>query len=651
MALRGERELEALIEEIEQPFRNPPSDAGEKVMSLRDRMQRFDEFVFTRRDYAQDLSPLISTKISIPPVLLRFYVQQGRAALADDLKLHLEPVGALPRQETAADRMEVFEAHALLQLDPHGYLRDDMHDAQVRSFFFAAWLEMEKYVVPSQAKGEKDGEYADRVERYRKSWWPYRLTRKPSNAVAWQEDDNRNVTIAVARYKLAVSQILERYGDGRKDDPEQMARILGEHFGYLRVGTASNELYARDVMREEVGVCVVDDGAYCAHYVDLGTLTDSREKGYKALGEGEYKNPFGQPSLLLAEGVYNGDQPMAYRREPLLTSLILIEDQKAVIKSAWASQSASPPQLYEHKMPPEIALMTRESQPPAIVAGLLVDPKGRPLTQRAYGELVNIQSEVNAMQDKLYAELSNEGRIANPAGLLMDPEPGRLDNMPATTILADRDERKVLLAGAKRSETTFWGRALDMIKNAMSNEVNKHRTKGEPKSSNDIAYGFTSTGKEGVLGKAVKRGEAFEITPQDLDNEFTRTIETQDNRISTRMAMLDVAERRWAAGTILYDERLGMHGVENVAEFKEKKAEEQLYQLEAIRLVQATRLRVAQFMQVLTGRPVEETVASMPDNVLPSVAGPEASAPGGGGMFMKPPPTDQMPEGGPQVMT
>ncbi len=230
---RADAEIRELIEEVEQPFKVAPSNAGEKVMSLRDRMTAFDEYVFTRRDYAKDLSPLLTTKISVAPALLRFYVQQGRAALADDLKLHLEPVGALKRMETAADKLEVFEAHALLQLDPYGYLRDDMHDAQVRSFFFAAWMEMDKYIVPEQAKGEKDGDYADRVAKYQKSWWPYRLMRKPQNAVAYMEDDNRNITIGVCRYKLSYADLLERYGDAKRDNPEQMARIFSEHFGYL----------------------------------------------------------------------------------------------------------------------------------------------------------------------------------------------------------------------------------------------------------------------------------------------------------------------------------------------------------------------------------------------------------------------------------
>jgi hypothetical protein len=71
-----------------------------------------------------------------------------------------------------------------------------------------------------------------------------------------------------------------------------------------------------------------------------------------------------------------------------------------------------------------------------------------------------------------------------------------------------------------------------------------------------------------------------------------------------------------------------MHGVENVTEFKQNKTEEALYQLEAVRMVMSVRARVAQFLSLLNGVPAEEILATMPENVMPSVVGADAQPSG-----------------------
>jgi formamidopyrimidine-DNA glycosylase len=206
--------------------------------------------------------------------------------------------------------------------------------------------------------------------------------------------------------------------------------------------------------------------------------------------------------------------------------------------------------------------------------------------------------------------------------------------------LIDLDEHNRLLAEAKKSEMTFFGRVLDMLKCSRINHLNKHRTKGEPARESDWPMSFTTTGKEWkVKGKVIKRGEKYEVTPQDLDGEYIRTIEPIDNRQSTQNARIDLAAKRRAMGTLLWDEYVEMNGVENVTEFNEKMAEEMLFQLGVPQAIMETRVQVAQITALINDTTVEEVLIGMPEEVVPQIT--DAVAPGGTGtMRMATPQTE-----------
>jgi hypothetical protein len=622
--------IKDLIEEVEQPFRA----GGEE--GVYDRMRAIQDIVFTRFDYTKKLSPNLQQKISVPADLLRFYKEQTKASLRDDLGLHLEPVGNLIREETAADKVEVMEAHSLMRLDPDGYIRDTMHDFQTRSLYFAAWLEEQEWKTPEQAKGESDKDYVARVERERSSWFPYRLLVKNPETVAFRERD-REITLGTLRFKLPVIDLMDRYGDYKvsRNDPAQALKVFNEHYGFLRGDEDRSEWGAREVFGKEVDCCAVDDGLTICHYADLDGVR-GRDKRYEGLGEVDYDNPFGQVSLLIAEGVYNAFEPLAYRREPLMLSLIKIEHGRAMLKSHWASRAASPTPIYE-QLPSELVKNLAELPAP-MTAALLVDPQGRPLIQRALGDVKGLENEVEAPYDKLFGIWEQEIQVASPRGLLSSPN---LDPEVAVSLaLIDLDEHNRLLAEAKKSEMTFFGRVLDMLKCSRINHLNKHRTKGEPARESDWPMSFTTTGKEWkVKGKVIKRGEKYEVTPQDLDGEYIRTIEPIDNRQSTQNARIDLAAKRRAMGTLLWDEYVEMNGVENVTEFNEKMAEEMLFQLGVPQAIMETRVQVAQITALINDTTVEEVLIGMPEEVVPQIT--NAVAPGGTGtMRMATPQTE-----------
>src|SRR3990167_9284548 len=212
-------ELLDLVREVEQPF---ITGSGPNGTGIRARMRRMQEKVDSRWDYTQHISPTLREKLSINPSLLRHERNIGVAHLiAMELRIHNEPKGKLKREETAADRIEMYEMHAVQQLDPDGQISE--HQAQQAigpGFFWAGWIEMGDFSKPMRGDREEGNAYEKRLDAARSGHFPFRILEMDSETVAFMEH-NRRLTLAVCRYKLPVADALSRFYKGDKSNRER----------------------------------------------------------------------------------------------------------------------------------------------------------------------------------------------------------------------------------------------------------------------------------------------------------------------------------------------------------------------------------------------------------------------------------------------
>lgn len=610
-------EIKDLVDQVENGFKSG-TDPHQRVQLVRD-------IIFGRYNYTKELSPYLPQKIGVLPDLLRVYKDQMIAALRTDMRLHLEPVGTGQRKDTAADRVEVMEAHQLMRLCDDGIVLEDMAYYLTVGLYWAGWLEMERYVEPEQAKGESNKDFAERAKRERDGFFPWSLRTLNPETVAWVEE-KRVPTTAVLHYRKPVIDLLCRYGRSygvRREDSTHALKVFHDHFGFLRADLDRSAWTERSLYNEEIEVVACDDSSRISHYADLsvklgdrpGTRAKSDKDRYAGLGETDYDNPFGQCSLLLAEGVYNPYEQPAYRREGLMMAAINIEHAKSRIKSHWASASASPPMFYRQQ-PSETDAQTDKE--PAVLLPIL-DAEGRPTALDSYGEIKEVVREVDATIDKLYGVLSDETALAAMRSYLFDPDKSNKDTAASIT-LAQIDEAAKMLASAQASKSRALSRALDMVRYSQCHGQNAHRGRGEPRQRADQSYVFVTTGKETkVKGRYIKNGEPIEVTPQDLDQEYVRTLEPYDNSVTAVAARTELASTKWDRGAILWDDFLEECGVENITEFNRKKTEEQLYQVDASEMVSEQRLKVAQYTAVISGLSIEQVLMGLPEDVVPQI--------------------------------
>ena len=617
----SDAEIKDIIQEIETPFISGSANAR----SFRERLSTIEDIVLTRYDYTKDIDNRLR-KISVPAHLLRSYLKQTLGALAGDIGLHLDVVGNKRREETAADRVEVMEAHSLMRLAMESDVIEDLRWRLAVGLAFTGWLEEVVYVQPEQAKDEPTKDYLKRVDQYRAAWFPYSFTSANPLTVAWMEQD-RKVTIASKRYQLPLIDLVERYGsayDVHRENPDAALRICNEHFGYLRGGDGLSDFTTHDMYTKLVEVCVVDDGATIKHYADLQasgprTVTSTKGDRYQGIAETSYPNHFGAVSLLLASGSYHPDQPMAYRREGLLMDMINIQHAQAVLTSHFASMAATPSLIVRN-------IDSSEDDLPPLIDAPSVNADGQTVIPDSRGQIQQIEPRIEQGADKLFSILQQWEQVSSPRGLTFDP--GASANAKATVALIDVDERDRLIAPARRSETRMWSALLDMVKHSRQHHLNSHRSPGAPAQEADWPYSFTTTGREvKIPGKDIERGKIFSISPQDLDVQFVRTVQIMDNRISTLEARGQRASRRWSEGTILWDERLREEGVENVTEFNRRKSEEMWYNLLIPERMPIMRQALAEFTALLNGTDVMEELRGIPVESMYEAASPGSQAP------------------------
>jgi hypothetical protein len=595
-----------LISSLEMPFKEVAT-----------RYKTIDDIVFTRYDYRKDLSKDLDQKKSYGASLLRKYMNDARAHFRNNLTIHLEAVD--DARKANADRMEVLQAHDLYKLNPNGWLRSEIAYYASKGPFFAGWLEDMEYLPPPKWENESDEDWTKRAERHKNQFFGFQILSRDPYSVAYMES-NRKLTMASCRVRIPYVDVMERYGKSygaTRDDPDHMLKIAHEHFPGIR----ADEGYAADYSSQgfwdkEAEICIVADHNKIWHYMDLG------DGKYEACGEGEYDNALGDVPLLLCEGVYNPHEELAYRREGILHSLIEIEHTKAFYKSFWASVTSSPQRMYE-EMPEQVSLAILEdpeNKPPDFEFTL--DTNGRPKIGRSLGTIRAMPRELDALMEKVYQIAEMEGRVAAPQGVLSDPDASqRLQNIPVSSVLAQQDSLADLLGEAQRSETNMWNRGLDMLMHARKYKLNSHRKEGDKGSDLDWNSSFKASGEEKVKGKKILAGTSYEVTPQDYDGEYTRSIEPVDDRSTTRSAQRAEATSAWQQGTMTYDKYLEAYGIENITEFKTTKYKESMFQIEAPRLMMEVRMNVAQIGAVMSGAPIEQQLIGLSPEMGSQLAG------------------------------
>ena len=624
-------ETKDIITELEQPF-----------AQLRTRFKTIHDAVFNRYDYAADLSPDLEQRKSFGPTNLRVDLRMVKALLRNNLSLHLEPVDGA--RDEAADRLEVMQSHDLLMLDPKGYIRENIHHYQFAGPFWAGWLDSLTYLPPTRWEDEDEEAWTKRAKRHRESFFPFQLLDKDPFSVAYNEY-NRAATIGSCRVEIPIIDLLERYGSSynvSRDDPDHMLRICREHFPFIR----ADEGYApdwgdRSFWNKGAEVLIWADANRIYHSIDLQPGTDAkryRNSGgsrYESLAEGSWENPFGDVPLLLVSGTYNPHEKLQYRREGLGHSLIEAEHGMAFYKSQWASVTASPQRLYED-MPDDIkkdfaeAMQSDAPLPPA--TQFVSDKTGKPVVARPLGVIRVVPREIGEIEDKVYSILGEAASKASMQGLLFDPQAAqRLQNIPVSTVLAQRDAMADGLGEAMLNETNEWSRALDMLMNARRH-LNSHRTRGDKPRESDWGYRFKATGKERVKGRVISAGSEVVTTPRDYDGEYTRSIEPTDDRAASRAAKRAEATNAYQQGAMLYDKWLESYDIEDITAFKQRKYEEQAAQIHGPRLSADILMKVAYFTAILNGSTIEQQMSSMPppDQVASMFAQQQGMAPSTG---------------------
>jgi hypothetical protein len=602
-----------------------------------DRIKELHDLVDNRKDYRPSLNPMIlpEQRINIGPAILRYYNQKLVTEIRNrGYALHIEPHGGRVRDDKAADTLEVFEGWAWQQIDKTGYIDDTICTEQVGGLYWAGLMEMKEWQDPEQRPHEKDGEYAERRERMRKAFFPFGIDVKRPDTVAWAEY-NRELTAFAVEETIPFIEFMERFGKEYKVSRHKMDQLWSvqrNHFGYLN--EAHSEDRNQDMMRNGVKVCIFGDMHKVYFYVDKGGNDESR---YNPAGTGEWEHHFGMVPLLLAEGFYNGNRPVNLRREGVLVPSIDIEDQKAYIKTHWASQAFAIPWFVAENEMEEYWKLDPKERPNQY--NFETDDAGRPRILAVPGKIKNVMADVNPLLDKLYSILDVDGRIAAPTPNISMTGESRV-NEPVSRDVMQLEAITSMLSHALDSRAEVRHKALDAFENAFQYQLNKHRDKGAPKDEKDWTLEFIAAGNERPYGREVERGTVYEITPQIVELEKTRTLIPVDNRTSTKMVNLQYAVQLKAAGGTTDDGYLELLGIEDVSAFKERyNADRDKEALDPV-LDVAAKVAWAELQVLETGRPVEEFLTMAAQVQMPGSAPmPSGSQPNT--MTVTPPSSDQ----------
>lgn len=528
--------------------------------TLHERIRSTQSVVYNRKDYTAALNPLIlkQHRVNVGPFMLRLWKDLVVSKLMGyEYAIHMEPTGGRKRDDTDADLMELYRGWLWLQLNPNNYVRRVIASEQATGYFAAFWLEAEKWADPKQDRGESNSDYAERAERAKRNWQPFRLRNKPADSVAFLENEGVK-TAAIAEYELPVSEFFARYEGVDRNDRVKQRQLLDGEYKWIRDEARSQQARNKDSFRNAVKICMYADMERICQYVE------THERGkvkYREAGEGEWENCFGIVPLLTAEGNYNPNVPIELRRESILQSLIDIEDAQAYMNTNMASKAFAMP-WYQNKLPSDFASLPPDTQQRLMQVGFQTDPKtGLPLISNTYGGIEQIETSLNADFTALLEQLAAGRQSAAPVWGVNSGETRA--SVPASRDVMAKEEFQDRLNWAQTSTANFMQQAFEGCENYIRTKLNEHRSKGDGKRPSDWLLDFQPSNDARKYGDEVERGKVYVLTPQALDNDYVCSITAKDNRISTKLQTLQLINALEQANALLPEEKLEMIGIEH----------------------------------------------------------------------------------------
>lgn len=606
-------------------FKRHTDSLWRQFKDTQDRARRLSDILYAKKQYSDLLPKSILNRVDMPSVLARHEKENTRAAMRRIYRRHYEPLGGHKREDTAADRLEVWGGWAWNKLNKDNRILDDMYRACSVDLFGAYWLDKVEFVEPEQMPNEKDGDYEDRRKRAREQHFPWVLDVKGQLNVAFTEN-NKDITSGLCKYKLPIVDIMERFYEGHRENKEQMYKLLKSHAGFLPIDEPRSE-EAGAAWDKEVDVLIYATHDRLYYYCDL------KGKGMEGLGETEWQHMYKRPPLVVVEGVYNGPQEdLAFRREPVLLPFLNAEDKKALLATHMTGLAFTP-KWPGYKLPAGLSDLIAD--PPQV--RFQYDTNGLQVPVSTMGGSDPIGDDITDAELKLLELTTSEAQIVSP--LYQDGQPRSNDT--ATQDIMQRDQFEGRLASAQISITNAMSTVEDMMLNDFKYGLNE-RERYAGKSDKDWSMSFYTTGSEYVVGRDVKAKEQIIITPQDADIDFERVIEPVDTRTSTQMQNITLARMIHEDNADLEEDWIRAHGHENVTEFIEKKNGENMFHAAVAKWGVVLDNDIAQYLAMRDTRNPDELLMQVSATLAPPSMSPPVGTTDAPYVQVNPPPSDSM---------
>lgn len=445
---------------------------------------------------------LKSDAVPVPGNKVDHATWQTEAILDMDLQIHVEPnskettdAGNVTNMGRGADKAELFFAHGLAIRMGIGALRRWTHRLQAVGPYATWWLEWEEFRLPQDEEAR---------EKYRKSYWPFRLLGVDPLTVCHLPDDNGKPTVSSREFELTYIEIARRYGKHEGDDPNPLT-ILGEQFGFLR-GARGEAADGANVGRKKAKVCVVDDGINIAHYIDIGS-TDNGE--YRQVGnEGkDIPNPWGGlNSLKIITGRFNGDAEALEDRYMGLMETEFGASKNVDMVNSLIASIALHPEDPAQVIPESIAaaLLDGGTLPPQVIEKLKVT--------NLYGDYAAMPTADSAGMTILREHTKEEQDSMMPSPYLTNPDQLVVNNPTASARLSAQETASKSYDNARESET-------EGIVDVCKSMVNFFGPKGYLSKTKGESVAFTVTGKEPTAKyRGDEKGTSFTVDADDFED-------------------------------------------------------------------------------------------------------------------------------------
>lgn len=575
-----------------------------------------------KSELIQALAPEIDTRIAVPsrrPSVAAWHLQ---GIIRQSFQFHVEPGGSLDRDETRADKRELYYAHEwALNFNKGGNLLRDTWRDQAVSPFCGWWFEADAFALP---KEEKDR------EQYRKDYSPFRLSRLNPLTFAFLHDDAGYPTVAVRRFKLTYAEIIKRYG---KDKDRAPLKILGDEFPFLRGGRGEAIDTEGELGRRTAEVCVFDEGVTICHYIDI----KDQESQYHQVGQ-DYPNYFGCPSLILVHGRYNADaEKLEDIFQPLIVDILGEQRNVDVMDSHMASLMLTPSK-HGQVLPEEVAkAFALEDR---VIPGVEFNAQG-------WANLMGAPADIGTVLPPAVTEIrqhrAEDRDAALPSPFLTNPDESVIKAGTAAAQLNAHETSNRAYDEARESVIAGIVKVCKMIDHYICESgAMGGSKKGVPDTAKEKIH-VRLTGTEPSRKYAGERkGEEIEIGPDDFDEgdilEVTPIAETE----SQKQLRYELKKQQVIDGVQTKEDLIAVI-TEDVSGTVDRLEEEARYQQWGPMIDRADELAMVEVIKMESRNRVDLSMILLPDAGVPTAGGPAGNGAQDGdaisGSMTRPPPT------------